>query len=235
MSAKSLSELKRFRFHERTRRIARAAFAPRLIIMAKSPRAGRVKRRLARSIGDTAATSFARTCLAHILLRLGGDTRWRTLLAIAPDTDLTAALWSRAARPGRIGRLPQGSGDLGTRMQRLFQALPPGPAIIVGSDIPAIGPREIANAFRLLGNADTVFGPAADGGYWLVGLRRSPRLLAPFARVRWSSPHALANTLANLEGRRVAFAAMLSDVDSEHAYRQLRGQWQRLIPSRSGR
>lgn len=219
--------------NERCRR--RAAFAPRLIIMARSPRAGRVKQRLARSIGVTAATSFARICFAHTLLRLGGGPRWRTVLAITPDTDVTAALRSRAARPGRIGRLPQGDGDLGRRMQRLFQRLPPGPAIIVGSDIPAIGTTEIACAFRLLGSADAVLGPAPDGGYWLIGLRRSPRLLAPFARVCWSSPNALADTLGNLDGRRVALAATLSDVDSEEAYRSLRGQWQRLIPPRSGK
>jgi rSAM/selenodomain-associated transferase 1 len=200
--------------------------------MAKSPRAGRVKRRLARSIGVTAATRFARICFAHTLLRLGGSPRWRTVLAMTPDTDVTGAFRSQAARPGRIGRVPQGVGDLGRRMQRLFQRLPPGPVIIVGSDIPAIGATEIAIAFRLLGNADAVLGRAPDGGYWLIGLRRSPRLLTPFAGVRWLSPHALADTLGNLEGRRVAFAATLSDVDTEEAYHRLSGHWQRLIPPR---
>ena len=114
-------------------------------------------------------------------------------------------------------------------MQRLFRTLPPGPAIIVGSDIPAIKASDIACAFRLLGNADAVFGRATDGGYWLVGLRRTPRLLAPFAGVRWSGPHALADTLGNLKGSRVAFAATLSDVDTEENYRRLRRNWQRLI------
>ena len=126
--------------------------------------------------------------------------------------------------------MPQGNGDLGRRMQLLFQRLPPGPAIIVGSDIPAINTTEIAKAFRFLGNANAVFGRAPDGGYWLVGLRRSPRVLAPFAQVRWSGPHALADTLNNLKGQRVAFAATLSDVDTEKDYRCLRRYWERLIP-----
>jgi len=117
-------------------------------------------------------------------------------------------------------------------MQRLFRRLPPGPAIIVGSDIPAIKPSDIARAFRLLGNGDAVFGRAADGGYWLVGLRRSPRVLAPFANVRWSGPHALADTLRNLEGHRVAFAATLSDVDCEEDYRASRGNFERLVQAR---
>jgi glycosyltransferase A (GT-A) superfamily protein (DUF2064 family) len=59
-----------------------------------------------------------------------------------------------------------------------------------------------------------VFGPADDGGYWLIGLSRRPRLLRPFAGVRWSTPHALADTLANLRGRPVALLPALSDVDT---------------------
>ena len=195
--------------------------------MAKSPLAGRVKRRLAASVGAVSAARFYRTCLAHTLMRLGRDPRWRTLLAVSPDSDVSAPYWPRG-----IERLPQGGGDLGVRMQRAFRRLPPGPAIIVGSDIPAIKASDIARAFRLLGNGDAVLGRAPDGGYWLVGLRRSPRLLAPFANVRWSGPHALADTLRNLQGHRVAFAATLSDVDSEEDYRRLRGNWQRLIPPR---
>ncbi len=111
--------------------------------------------------------------------------------------------------------------------------MPPGPAIIVGSDIPGITASEIAKAFQRLRGADAVLGPATDGGYWLVGLRRGPRLLAPFRGVRWSSPHALADTLANLEGRKVATVATLSDVDTAEAYGTLRAAWQRLIPHRS--
>jgi rSAM/selenodomain-associated transferase 1 len=195
--------------------------------MAKSPVAGRSKRRLAASIGAIPATRFYRTCLAHTLMRLATDRRWRTLLAVSPDSDIDAAFWPRA-----IERLPQGHGDLGARMQRLFRLLPPGPAIIVGSDIPAIKASDIAKAFRLLGDADAVFGRAPDGGYWLLGLRRAPRLLAPFAGVRWSGPHALADTLGNLKGSRVAFAARQSDVDTEEDYRRLRGNWERLIPPR---
>jgi uncharacterized protein len=210
------------------RRAIRAAYGPRLIIMAKSPKAGRVKRRLAGEIGATKATQFARTCLAHTLLELARDKRWRTLLAVSPDTETHAASWPRFA--AGIERLAQGPGDLGTRMQRLFRRLPPGPAIIVGSDIPGLSAREIATAFRRLGGADAVLGPAADGGYWLVGLRRSPRILTPFRGVRWSSPHALADTLANFEGRKVATVATLSDVDTAEAYGKLRAAWQRLIP-----
>jgi hypothetical protein len=207
-------------------RLRKPSFANRLVIMAKSPRRGAVKRRLASEIGEGAALRFYRSCLSHSLMRLASDGRWLTLLAVAPDQDSASPILP--SRP-RVEHLAQGIGDLGQRMQRLFERLPPGPVIIVGSDIPAIAPALIAEAFALLKRSDAVFGKARDGGYWLIGLKRSPRLLAPFASVRWSSPHALADTLASLGGRRIAFAAELGDVDTRADYRSLSALAERLI------
>jgi len=207
----------------------RTSLAKRLVIMAKTPHLGRVKRRLGREIGDVAAIRFYRNCLSHTALRLARDPRWRTILAVAPDRDVAARFWPLR---GRLVRLPQGEGDLGRRMRRLFARLPPGPTIIVGSDIPAIRPAHVADAFRRLGRADVVLGPAPDGGYWLIGLSRTPRVLTPFAGVRWSGPHALADTLANLKGKRVALAAMLGDVDTAEDLRLERASAERLISQR---
>lgn len=192
--------------------------------MAKRPAMGRVKRRLAREIGATAAVRFYRGSLSRTVLRLAADPRWLTVIALDSIAD-GAKLLSRK----RVALMPQGAGDLGVRMQRLFTRLPPGPVVVVGSDIPSIRAAHIAGAFRLLGEADAVFGPAEDGGYWLVGLKRTPRVLAPFARVRWSGPHALADTRANLKGKRVALAARLSDVDRADDLRRERGRLGRLI------
>jgi len=108
----------------------------------------------------------------------------------------------------------QGRGDLGARMVRLFRDLPPGPVVVVGSDVPDLGPAHIVRAFARLGSHDWVFGPAGDGGYWLIGARRRPVWRPPFAGVRWSSPHALADTLANLTAARVAVADELPDIDT---------------------
>jgi len=94
-----------------------------------------------------------------------------------------------------------------------MQILPPGPAVIVGTDIPDLSAAHVSRAFRALGDHDAVFGPAADGGYWLVGLRRSPRVPDAFSSVRWSTEHALSDTLANLVGLKVAFVETLDDVD----------------------
>ena len=197
----------------------RVAFAPRLIVMAKQPRAGAVKRRLARGIGTVAATRFYRTTLRHTLMRLGADPRWQTYLAVTPDLALREPFWPLWPR---VTRIPQGEGDLGARMQRLFDAMPPGPAVLVGSDIPAICPTHIAEAFRCLGRADAVFGPAEDGGYWLVGFRRSPGRLSPFDGVPWSTDQALAATCDNLKGRTVALTDTLSDVDTAEDFGHLK-------------
>jgi uncharacterized protein len=103
-------------------------------------------------------------------------------------------------------------------MQRVMDDLPPGPVVIVGSDIPGIGRGDVAAAFRALGGHDAVLGPADDGGYWLVGQRRVPRVLRLFENVRWSSAETLGDTLANLEGRKVSLLRTLGDLDGEADY-----------------
>jgi glycosyltransferase A (GT-A) superfamily protein (DUF2064 family) len=90
--------------------------------------------------------------------------------------------------------------------------------VLIGSDIPGVTASYIAEAFTLLRGNDAVFGPAADGGFWLVGLKPLPHLRDIFRDVRWSSPHALGDTLANLADRKVGFAARLDDVDDREAY-----------------
>lgn len=209
-------------------RARRRASSPQrwLVIMAKEPRLGGVKTRLAGEIGAVRALSFYRTAAANVVRRLARDRRWRTVLALAPDACVNSAFW-----PGGTLRLAQGHGGLGQRMQRVFDRLPPGPAVIVGTDVPQLVPAHVAAAFRLLGGHDAVLGPADDGGYWLVGLRRSPRVLRPFAGVRWSSPHALADTRANLRPASVALTRRLADVDGAREHRRLRPIAERLVLS----
>ncbi|RMF02652.1 MAG: glycosyltransferase, partial [Alphaproteobacteria bacterium] len=139
--------------------------------MAKEPRAGAVKTRLARDIGTAHALRIYRAMSANMLRRLADERRWTTVLALAPATATGSAAW-----PGGFARIPQGGGDLGARLERVTASLPPGPVVVIGTDIPQIGPGHIAQAFRQLGSHDAVFGPAGDGGYWLVGLKRSPRI-----------------------------------------------------------
>ncbi len=179
-----------------------------LVLMVKEPVAGRVKTRLARQVGVVAATALARRSAAGVIARLGCSRCWQVHLAVGPEAAIASRAW-----PFRLPRLAQGPGDLGARMQRVMDRLPRGPAVIIGTDIPGIGAAHIRSAFKLLSSQDAVFGPAADGGYWLVGLRRRLRVPRAFGNVRWSTEHALADTRANLQGMRLAEVATLSDVD----------------------
>lgn len=188
-----------------------------LVVFAKAPRIGRVKTRLARSIGTVAAWSFYRQSMAQVMRPLIRDTRWRTSLAVTPDTSAKCAgLW-----PVRCPRVKQGGGDLGQRMGRAMATWPTGPVVIIGTDIPDIRPEHIARAFALLARNDAVIGPAPDGGYWLIGLKRSPRTPKIFQNVRWSSATTLEDTLVNMTALKVGIVDTLADVDDGVDY----GAW----------
>lgn len=187
-----------------------------LILFLRAPRYGAGKRRLAREVGEAKALRFQRLMLRRLLRRLGRDRRWRLRLAVTPDR---AAL-DPLRLPHGVVVHGQGNGDLGQRMRRALAACPPGPAVLVGNDIPALSATHLSEAFRLLGDHDLVFGPATDGGFWLVGARRRPRMPPLFGRVRWSTEHALSDVLSNLPcGLFVGLAARLNDVDDAAGYR----------------
>jgi rSAM/selenodomain-associated transferase 1 len=187
----------------------RPAFAPRLVIMAKAPVAGRVKTRLIREIGVAEATRFARVALRTTLGRFGLQPFWQTILAVTPDAATASHVWPRG-----LHVIGQSAGDLGTRMQRPMRDFPPGPVCVIGSDIPDITVADIRRAFRLLGSRDVVFGPAKDGGFWLVGMQRLGRLPKPYRGVRWSQSDTLARVLENLNAEKIGFTSMHRDVDT---------------------
>ena len=190
-----------------------------LVIFLKEPRPGRVKTRLGREIGMIEAAWWFRHQTARLIRRLRPDRRWRTVLAVTPDVEgLASRVWPRG-----LPRWPQGPGDLGARMGRALRAMPPGPVMVIGSDIPGIAPRHIAEGFRLLGRHDAVLGPAPDGGYWMIGLRRGAIAVPArlFGGVRWSTSHARADTAASLAPLDVGYCARLRDVASAAGLRPL--------------
>ena len=189
------------------------------MILARRPRLGRVKTRLGADIGAVAALRFYRTTVDAVARRLAADGRWTTWLGVTPD----GAVRDRRGWPPGVGLLPQGAGGLGERMARCMAGFGMEPVVLVGSDIPGIGRRHVAGAFEALGRNDLVFGPSGDGGYWLVGAARGARVGRLFENVRWSGPHALADTMANVRpGVRTALIEELDDIDDGAAFRRWR-------------
>lgn len=181
-----------------------------LILMVKEPRPGRVKTRLGRDIGMIDAAWWFRHQARHVIRSLQ-DPRWQMILAVSPDAQgLQSRVW-----PHALPRMPQGHRDLGRRMAGLFRQAPKGSVCIIGADIPNLSRAHIACAFARLGANDAVFGPATDGGYWLVGLKHAHNpARRMFDGVRWSTEHALSDTLATLPGLRVALVDTMQDVDT---------------------
>ena len=178
-----------------------------VVVMLREAKLGAVKTRLAAAIGPARATAFYRRGAAEQLRRLAADRRWRVVLAVTPDG-------ARGPWPRRLRRFGQGRGDIGRRMDSAL-ARAPMPALLVGSDIPGLRPRHVARAFRRLCAARAVFGPAEDGGFWLVGARQRTRLFA--GPVRWSHADTLADALAQLPFP-AALADRLADVDDGAAW-----------------
>jgi uncharacterized protein len=177
-----------------------------VVVFARAPRLGTVKRRLARDIGDRAALRFHTGTLLRLLRGLLRQRLFRTVLALTPDG-------AQDRLPVRVERIGQGRGDIGMRMDAACRRYRLGNVAIVGSDIPDAGAADLRAAFRALGRHDAVFGPAEDGGFWLVALG-ARRPAQPFVKARWSTRYALADTLRNFRGHRVAFGRMLRDVDT---------------------
>lgn len=176
---------------------------PLIILFARAPRLGCVKRRLAAGIGAVAALRFYRNALSRMIRELKG---FEAVIAVTPDRARFRTTSSHIV----IG---QGHGDLGVRMARAFRTSPRRRVILIGADIPDLVAGDLYAAARALLHHDAVFGPAADGGYYLVGMGRR-RPAAPFADVRWSSADALADTLGNFKHLRVAILRTLHDVDT---------------------
>lgn len=186
-----------------------------LIVFARRPVAGKVKRRIARVVGGRRAAALYARLLARTLAVAAPAGYSRLLLMPSQAGDCA---WFRS-RYGRAGWQvkAQVRGDLGRRMaQALESELARGRcAVLIGSDLADVCTGDLRAARRALaGTADAVLGPAQDGGYWLIGLGRVvPEL---FAGMRWSTPSVGAITVQRLTvaGCRLAVLATRHDIDS---------------------
>lgn len=190
---------------------------PRVIVFVRAPELGRVKTRLAATLGAGRALAVYRELL-------GG-----TLDTLRPHAEVELRVTPDGAAEG-FGRclgleLPpdwrirsQGAGDLGGRLSRAVEeafATASGPVVAIGCDCPEITLADVEEAGRLLSGADVVFGPADDGGYWLIGLKRPvPEV---FQGIAWGGPQVLAQSLDQLRRRGLTAHLLrpLGDIDTE--------------------
>lgn len=184
-----------------------------VLVFVRAPEPGRVKTRLAAAIGPEAAL--------RVYLRLAEHTlrEARALSGAAVRVHFTPPEAGEAVRRwlgGPADYLPQAGGGLGDRMRRAFEeAFAAGYArvVIVGSDLPGLSAGLLRRALDLLEGHEAVLGPARDGGYYLLGLRRPVPGL--FEGIAWSTAEVFAGTLERLrrEGVEPALLEVLGDVD----------------------
>lgn len=196
-----------------------------LIIFAKAPIPGYAKTRLARALGDAAAARLAERMLMETLKNAIAADIGPVELCCAPDDAHPA--FRRAAAEHGIELTLQGEGDLGMRMQRaLARNLNRRQrALLIGTDAPGLGPLHLRSAAEALHVRPAVLGPAADGGYVLIGL--SQPIPALFDGIDWSTSQVMAQTRARLQrhGIDCAELPMLADVDEPEDLIHVPKEW----------
>jgi len=179
------------------------------IVFVRNPELGKVKTRLAKTIGDKKALNIYILLLKHtesVLQKVSSDK-----VVYYSEEIQNNDLWSNRCFQKKL----QKGNDLGERMQHAFEmAFKEGyeKVVIVGSDLFDLKAVHIENAFKALENHDLVIGPSLDGGYYLLGMK----VLHPavFKNKQWGTDSVLETTLKNLEQENVKLLEALNDIDT---------------------
>lgn len=182
---------------------------PLIIVFVRNPELGRVKTRLAKSIGDQAALETYKILSKHTASVVHKTTADKIIFY--SDKIQDNDVWTATNCKKQI----QTKGDLGQKMLAAFQygfSLGYKKIIIIGSDLYSLCPKHIKSAFEKLENYDVVFGPALDGGYYLLGLNfMIPKI---FKQKQWSTSSVLKETLSDLKEFNVNLLEPLNDIDT---------------------
>ncbi|MSU50577.1 MAG: DUF2064 domain-containing protein [Opitutus sp.] len=184
--------------------------------MLKYPRPGAVKTRLIPALGERRACELHRALVRHTLADVARFAAQHDVVVEARVAGAPDEAASRAWLGGGITICAQGDGDLGQRMERATHAAFADGAVnvvVIGGDCPQLTAEHLAAAFAALVRSDVVLGPAADGGYYLIGLRAPQSTL--FQGISWGGSEVLAQTLAAARSisAGVEQLAVLRDVD----------------------
>lgn len=180
-----------------------------LLIFIKNPEKGKVKTRLAATVGDERALKIYRALLKYtrnLALEVASERYLFYSRFIEENDEWSGRQFHKKLQEGK---------DLGERMYRAFEWTLErhGKAVIIGSDCATLTPAIVEEAFRRLDDHDCVIGPATDGGYYLLGLRETrPEL---FRDIPWSTDQVRSLTIERIEalGQTYFLLPELSDID----------------------
>jgi hypothetical protein len=204
-------------------------------LFVKHPVPGQVKTRLAGALGDDAATRLYVAFVADILARFRSFPGRRSL-GFTPDEPAARAAFDALGR-GAYQLWAQPSSDLGSRMFAFFRdhlRNPGDRAVLIGSDSPTLPFHFVDKAFQSLRDHDLVLGPAADGGYYLIGMTAPAKNV--FDGIPWSEPTVLLKTAERISELklRCALLPLWYDVDSHADVYLLRGHLAAMAASGEG-
>ncbi len=186
----------------------------RILVFAKAPLPGLAKSRLIPTLGADRAADLQAHFIRHTLATTA-RLQLPTELLCAPDIEHPA--FGAAARDFSVQLYTQKGGDLGARMSHAIECgiARGGPVVLIGTDCPALAAGDLHDAFDALCRGhDAVLGPAADGGYYLIGLNGpGPQL---FSEIQWSTPNVLNETRARLRSTNMHWHELrqLRDIDT---------------------
>lgn len=179
-----------------------------LLIFTRNPKLGKCKTRLAATIGDQAALDIYMILLRHTA-EITKDLNCSKEVHYTEEPE-TNDLWDKLTYTKRL----QSGEDLGERMYNAFKSgFQKGykKIIIIGSDIYDLNSETIEEAFAELENSDFVIGPAADGGYYLLGMKSISKEI--FINKEWGTNSVLKDTLNNLRDKKVKLLQIKNDID----------------------
>lgn len=179
-----------------------------LLIFTRNPELGKGKRRLAVTVGDQAALDIYQFLLNHTV-KITSHLYAEKLVYYSEE------IWEKDIwDTSKYGKKLQQGSDLGARMANAFQDGFENEfqkIIVIGSDMLDLSQEDLENAFKALENNDYVVGPAEDGGYYLLGMKKYKSQL--FENKDWGTETVLKNTLYDLNNEKVALLEERNDVD----------------------
>ena len=185
-----------------------------LLVFAKTPQPGKVKTRLLAAVPAEVAAALHEACIAdtlRLVLKMRGCD---VFLFAAGGTSYFRRLVKKQKSGARVRVLPQRGTDLGARMENAFRkyfSMGYRKVVVIGTDTPWMGTERLRRAFAELNANDVAIGPAEDGGYYLLGMRKMVPSI--FRGIPWSTERVLKLTLKKIVALRLGKKLLRRDFD----------------------